>query len=228
MNEPFAFARLSEITSQDGAEGSTWLRIRRHFGIEAFGVNAYTAPEAGGRVIEDHDETGSSAGRHQELYFVVTGHARFTVGGEEIDAPSGTFVFVGHPETRRGAIAEEARTTVLVIGGKAGEPFEVSPWEAFADAWPHYQQKDYARAAEVLRAGVERFSDSASGLYNLACCESLLGEREAAIEHLGRAVEIDERFREYAQNDADLDAIRDDRRFPSAVAGQTPAAGESS
>ena len=216
-DRPWESAHLSEVGSQPGVEGSTWITIRRHFDVGAFGVNAYSAHEAGGRVIEDHNETGSGAGRHEELYLVTSGRARFTVGGEELDAPAGTLVFVRDPETQRGALAEEPGTTVLAVGGKRGEAYAISPWEEFAAAWPHYQEKDYAKAIEVFRRALEKYPDNASGLYNLACCESLVGEREAALEHLRRAIELNEDFREYAKTDTDFDAIRDDPTFPAAA-----------
>ena len=76
--------------------------VRLHFGINSFGINAYSAP-AGERVIEEHDELGHGAGRHEELYFVAAGHATFELGGEEVEAPAGTVVFVRDPAVRRGA-----------------------------------------------------------------------------------------------------------------------------
>ena len=49
-----------------------------------------------------------------------SGRATFTVNGDEIDAPAGTFVFVRDPAAKRTAIAEEAGTTVVIVGGKPG------------------------------------------------------------------------------------------------------------
>ena len=93
--------------------------VRRALGITAFGINGYTA-DAGERVIEEHDETGSGAGVHEELYLVIAGAATFELDGRETTAPAGTLVFVPDPKTRRGAIASEAGTTVVVIGGRPG------------------------------------------------------------------------------------------------------------
>ncbi|MBD0318672.1 MAG: hypothetical protein ICV71_09100, partial [Thermoleophilia bacterium] len=119
MSEPFSVARIDDVPTGPGAEGGTWYRIRLHFGISAFGVNGFRA-DAGGRVIEEHNEVGTSAGRHEELYVVLSGRARFSLAGEEVDAPVGTLVFVRDPETQRGAVAEENGTTVLVVGGRPG------------------------------------------------------------------------------------------------------------
>ena len=50
-------------------------------------------------------------------------------------------------------------------------------------------------------------------LFNLACCESLTGRTEDALDHLRAALELSDRFREYAAGDSDLDAIRDEPAF---------------
>jgi mannose-6-phosphate isomerase-like protein (cupin superfamily) len=106
-----------------------WRPIRIHFGISSFGVNAYTQPEKGRPVVIEHSESEESGTRHEELYYVASGHATFTVGGEEIDAPAGAFVYVPDPDAMRSAVAREAGTTVLCLGGTPGEAFAVSPWE---------------------------------------------------------------------------------------------------
>jgi hypothetical protein len=59
----------------------------------------------------------------------MSGHAVFTVDGEELDAPAGTLVFVRDPALIRSAIATADGTTILAIGGRTGVPFEVSRWE---------------------------------------------------------------------------------------------------
>jgi tetratricopeptide (TPR) repeat protein len=188
-----------------------WRPLRRTLGIEAFGINAYTA-NAGELVVEEHDETGAGAGHHEELYVVIAGRATFTVDGEELDALVGTCVFLDDPKERRGARAVEDGTIVLAIGGVRGEPFRVSPWEfAFAGV-PAYDAKRYEEAKALLVEGLELHPGNASLLYNLACMEALLGEKDAALEHLAEAVR-NPRVREWATTDSDLDSLRDDPRF---------------
>jgi len=216
VSAKYAAAHIAEIETVPAGEGGfATTPVRLHFGIESFGVNAYTAAEAGGEVIEEHDELGAGAGRHEELYFVATGRARFTVAGDDVDAPAGTFVFVADPAARRRARAEAPETTVLVVGGVVGEAFRPSPWEAWLAAFPHYRAKDWARAIEVMREAHERHGDNANVLYNLACVEALGGEGDAALEHLRRAVELEPRSRDWARSDPDLDPIRDHAGFPS-------------
>jgi tetratricopeptide (TPR) repeat protein len=209
---PFETARLDDLPRFKGEFDTIPVRIP--LGIDAFGVNAYGAREAGGRLIEEHDELGAGAGRHEELYVVLTGRAGFTVAGEEVDAPAGTLVFVRDPATRRAAVAREPDTTVLVVGGTAGKAFEPSPWEAWLEALPLYTAKDFAGAADVMARALERHPDNPNILYNLACCEALAGRADDALGHLSRAAELDARLREWARDDSDLDSIRGDPRFP--------------
>ncbi len=202
--------RIDEIPRRD-----SWIPVRDHFGIGAFGINAFRADEAGGSVISEHTELMA---KHEELYVVVAGHATFTIGGEEVDAPAGTLVFVSEPETRRKAVAREAGTTVLVVGGKPGEPFRVSPWEESwresGNAMALYREQRYAEAADVLREAVQRYPDVAGLYYNLACFDSMAGAgAEALAGALARSIELYPGFRDYAREDSDFDPVRDDPAF---------------
>ena len=123
---PYAVSLLTQVPTVPDDDPVEWKPIRHHFGIEAFGVNAFVASSEGELVIEDHDEVGPE---HEELYLVTAGHALFTVGDEEVDAPAGTLVFVRDPSTRRLATAREPGTTVLAVGGRPGAAFERSDWE---------------------------------------------------------------------------------------------------
>jgi tetratricopeptide (TPR) repeat protein len=220
----FRVTTLDDVPREEGADGADWLRLRKQLDVRAFGVNVYGA-KAGNRVIEEHDELGTAAGRHQELYVVLRGRARFELDGDIHEAPTGTTVFVRDPAVRRGAHAEEDGTLVLVVGGNPGHAYDVSVWEQAADAYPHWRNGDFAKAVEILRDVAERYPDKGLILYNLACAEALNGERDAALEHLARATALEERWREAARKDADFDAVKDDPRFELAVAGQTDAPG---
>jgi hypothetical protein len=84
----------------------TWLPLRRALGATAFGVGAFEGAEPGDIVVEPHDETSGGAAGHEEVYIVVSGRARFTGGGEELDAPAGTLTLVP-PGVHRVALAEQ-------------------------------------------------------------------------------------------------------------------------
>ena len=183
--------------------------------MRAFGVNAYWAEQAGDEVIEEHDELGSGAGGHEELYVLIGGAARFTVAGEEFDASPGTVVFIRDPAARRGAVATAPETTVLAVGGAPGEAYDVSPWEWVAEAIPAWRAGDYATARRTIEHGLREHPDNPSLLYDLACGEALDGATEAALEHLQRAVALKPELAKDAQQEEDFASIRSDPRFPS-------------
>jgi hypothetical protein len=195
------------------AAGVGYRLVRRELGITAFGINAFTA-NAGEHLIEEHDETGSGAGRHEELYVVIAGRARFTIDGDEHDAPAGTLVFLPDPESRRLAIALEDGTTAIAVGGAPGRPYEVSPWEVTFAAKPLADAGDPGAAADLLADELAAQPSNAHLLYNTACFEALAGRRDDAIAHLRAAVEVAPQTREWAATDEDFDSIRDDPEFP--------------
>ena len=217
MSDRYQVATLTEMELPPLPERPRWATVRYQLGINAFGINAWTADEAGREIIEEHDELGRRAGKHEELYLVVKGSATFTVDGETVDAPAGTFVFVRDPAAKRKAVAAEPETTVLVIGGRPREAFEPSQWERSAPALGFFATKEYDKAVEFLSKAREETPDDAGILFNLACAESLLGRTDDAIAHLGESVANDDSFREYAQNDSDFDPIREDARFKELV-----------
>lgn len=205
----YTVARLDEIDEiNDGRQ--PFRPIRHHFGITSFGVNAWTAASVGDRIINEHDE--SEPDSPEELYFVVRGNAAFELDGDRVAAPAGTFVFVP-AGLMRTAFAEEPETTVLALGGTPGQVYEPDGWELWAPLNPLYAAGDYAEAIDRGRELVAAHPQCAGLLYNLACCESLAGQSDEAIEHLGRSVDLSERSRAYAKDDSDLDPIRDQPRF---------------
>jgi len=202
-------ARLDEIEPR-GRD----IPVREHFGIHAFGANAYRASDEG-MLIGEHTETGSG---QEELYVVLEGHATFEIDGETFDAPAGTFVSV-RPESRRKATGDG---TILAIGAKPGEAYQGLDW---GGAWTFhhesmeaYRDKRYADATDAVRRGLEQFPDQPGLNYNYACFSSLAGEiDDETFSHLRRSVELYEPFRQQAREDEDLAPVRDDPRFEQAL-----------
>jgi len=111
-DEPkWTVARIDEIEPRE-----TWIPVREHLGIRAFGINAYRTRE-NGEIINDHTEADSG---QEELYVVLDGRASFELDGEEVDAPAGTLVFA-RPTSKRKASGD---ATVLVIGAAPGEAYQ--------------------------------------------------------------------------------------------------------
>jgi hypothetical protein len=117
------------VDGLDGPGASDWKPLRHHFGIRAFGFNAWVADHAGQELVEEHDEIAGNAGGHEEVYAIVRGRATFTVDGEQVEVPAGSIVHVADPKLVRSAVAGEAGTTVLCVGAEPGKAFEPSDWE---------------------------------------------------------------------------------------------------
>ncbi len=201
--------RLDEIEGIPVFGTLVWKPVRKTLGVTAFGINAYTAANAGDEVVEDHTEEQLG---HEEIYVVLAGHATFTVDGKEVEAPTGTLVYLDDVSERRSAIAREPGTTVLAIGGVPGK-HELSAWEYFFPALPSMREGDYDTARRILEAALEE-KDFPVVHYQLACVEALAGNRERAFAELDLAA-ADPRVLEWAKADEDLASIRDDPRFPS-------------
>jgi hypothetical protein len=117
-------AHVDEIASERWPH---WIPIRHHFGIQTFGVNAYRR-NAGERIVPEHDDSDTGA---PELYFVASGHATFTIAGEEVDAPAGTCIWLADADATRSAEALVDGTFVLAVGAAApGEAFSPDGWDS--------------------------------------------------------------------------------------------------
>jgi hypothetical protein len=211
---------LDELESIPGPGSLTWRPVRATLGIRAFGCNAYTAANTGDDVVEPHTEDPALA--HEELYFVASGRATFTIDGDEHDAPAGTYVFIPDPASQRHAVAAEPQTTVLSFGGPP--TFEPSAWEWAFRAAP-LMRTDPARAREILAEGLKAKPTAATLHYNLACLEAIEGNRDEALTALGQAFGVlrEEPRKELAasaRDDEDFASLRDDPDF-QALSGQS-------
>jgi tetratricopeptide (TPR) repeat protein len=204
---------VDELDRIELDDGFVWRPVRRRFGIRAFGVNAYTPREAGAQVIEEHTETTLG---HEEIYFVLRGRARFTLGGDEHELGPGQFVFVRDPSLRRGAVGLDAETVVLALGGKPGAAHEVSAWEAIFASVPAAGVEDWDEAIRIHEEALAEQGEHPALLYNLACMEALGGRHVDALLHLWRAVDLDPKWAERAAADPDFVAIRTEQGFPAA------------
>jgi tetratricopeptide (TPR) repeat protein len=193
------------------------VRVRRELGIESFHLAATRALD-GEELMAEHDEAGPATDGHEKAWIVLSGHAVFTVDGEEIEAPAGTVVHVPEIGVKRSAVAREPGTTILGIGARPGQPYRVTPGEAMTDFFPLHQDGKYEEAAKVSLQVLEDYPGNGLALFNLACCEALLGRNEEALTHLGSALEAAPTLRENAWTDTDLDGLRSDPRFDKLVA----------
>ena len=105
-------ARMRSIDLTTVALGPTefgrWAALNGPLGLGAFGVNVVEAePDSGVEIAHDETESGQ-----QELFVVISGRARFAVGGETFEAGPGTAIGIGDPGAHarlRGARGRDAR-----------------------------------------------------------------------------------------------------------------------
>lgn len=192
--------------------GVHWLPVRRPLGIRAFGMNAFAA-DTGEDVVEKHTEETLG---HEETYIVLRGRARFDLDGEQLELASGALVFVRDPSVRRSAVALEDGTMVLAVGGKSGEAYTPSAWEAYFAAERFRAGGDWDGMAADLQAALVEFPDNPGVLYALACATTLAGEHEKGLGYLERSIELDPSQAAWAQKDNDLASLRDLPGFPRA------------
>ena len=118
--------RLDEIprVRDVGPDEPDWHAIAHHFGLTAFGLNAFVAREADQELVGEHDETGSG---QEEVYVVTAGRALVTLDGAVSEVSAGTVIALPDPATKRLVVALEPGTTLFAIGAPARERFE-STW----------------------------------------------------------------------------------------------------
>jgi hypothetical protein len=169
---------------------------------------------------------------------------RYQTYGRIPDDGQGEHVFHFCPECGSTVFHTEAghpERLVVAVGSFADPSFpppqETSydarrhPWLALPDsikrdgrdAWRAaagdlYQEQRYAEAAAAGRELLEADPDEPVLHYNVACCESLCGHEAEAVEHLRRAIEAWDGFREMARGDSDFDPVRDRPAFVQLVA----------
>ncbi len=207
---------IDELDAIEMPEGFAWRPVRRRFGIRAFGTNAYT-PGSSGQVVEEHTEGQLE---HQEIYLVLRGRVRFTIGDDEHELGQGQLVFVRDPSLKRGGVALTDDAAVLAIGGKPGQAHEISAWEYVFAAMPHIDAGDLEEARAIMEQLIAENPDHWSVHYNAGCFEALAGDSDAALAHLRRAKELDSEGQsaQYFREDSDLDPLRDDPRFQELLA----------
>ncbi len=199
--------RIDEVEGLPVLGTLMWLPVRRPLGITAFGINAYTAANAADEVVEDHTELVD-----EEVYVVIRGHATFTIDGEEIDAPWGTIVFLDDLEQRRHAIAKEAGTTVLALGGRPGA-HRTSSWEYIFPSLPARNEGDWDTARTILEDALAEH-DIPAIRYHLACVEARAGNADRALELLRVACAARPDYVPLAAEVDDLASIKSEPRFP--------------
>ena len=202
-------ARLDDIERRDRD-----IPVREHFGIRAFGVNAYTARQgrhADRRARRDgrarRSCTSCSTGRRPSR-----STARRSTRPQEHSCSSGR-----SRSARRRATEPSSRSAPLLArrirrstGVTRGRSIETR-WSPTVTSAIPTQSKRFAGASSTCRI------TPASTTTTRASPRSRATPATTVFAHLRRAVELLPRFREDARRDDDFAAVRDDPRFEEAL-----------
>jgi mannose-6-phosphate isomerase-like protein (cupin superfamily) len=208
VSDGYTILSLDEVETAQH-RGKNLIPVRHTLGFRPAGVNAWRADE-GDELFPPHEEESGD----EELYVVVRGRARFTLGDEQADAPAGTLVFAP-PGLYRTATAEEDDTIVFVVGATVGTAFEADGWDSFAVADTRRREGRSEEAHAIMAQLIAERPDHWPTSYNAGCLEALAGDADEAFEHLRRAKALDRKGESaaYFREDSDLDSLRDDPRY---------------
>ena len=136
---------------------------------------------------------------------MLDGRARFTLDGEELDAPVGTFVRVDAAVHRR-AVAVRPGTSVLALGGPPS--FEPSASEWIERARPHIRSNP-----ALARQIVEELRSARPHSPGIRIAEALLavgaGDTALATRKLGEVLREEPDLRTALSHDPDLAPLLD-------------------
>lgn len=122
---PHILERWADAGARFKSENRKTHDVRGFLGVGSFGVNAFEAHE-GELLIVPHDELGEGE-QQEELYLVVEGRARFVCDGEPVELEPGEVLYA-RPGVMREAVALEAPTMLVIVGGRPGEAYSPPIW----------------------------------------------------------------------------------------------------
>ena len=190
-------SRSTSSTASRRRRGAPRRPVRRRLGITAFGTNAYTA-DAGNSVVEEHHEEERPRGA------VLRGERPRDVRPRRRgDRRSGRHVHprgAGH-EARRGRGGGRTRPSSR-SAAKPGEPHEIRRGRDLRRLRASTGASDTARRASAWRRVLAEHPDAWQGSLQRGLSRGARRRRDAAVEHLRRAIELDPKAREYAARTA--------------------------
>jgi mannose-6-phosphate isomerase-like protein (cupin superfamily) len=123
MFSPMADFSVKRIDDMQATFGGGFKKARAELGVKAFGMQVLDFPpdNSDGYPEHDHAQTGQ-----EEVYAVLRGTGRMSVGDEEVELAPDVIVRVGPQEKRKIASGPEG-LRILALGGTPGEAYEVNP-----------------------------------------------------------------------------------------------------
>jgi tetratricopeptide (TPR) repeat protein len=117
-------------------------------------------------------------------------------------------------KTRSKEQAEAAKLWAKVV---ELNPVEGRFWEQLARAY--YDSKDYKNSIAAYEKVLElRFGYPFTAVYNIACAQALMGDKEQALKSLEKSLDMGFRDLNLVRTDTDFDSIRNDPRYKKLAA----------
>ena len=103
-----------------------------------------------------------------------------------------------------------------------GRQFEEARVEAYTaaskEASKAYDDKEYAACIAGYQKAAEIYDGNESAAYNLACCQALAGEGDAALASLEKSVELGYTYVDHMREDEDLVSLAGSPQFEAVIA----------
>ncbi len=113
---------VKRIDDMEAGFGGGFVKVRAELGVTSFGVQLIRLPPN----YPDYPEHDHSEDGQEEVYLALDGSGQIDIEGERIDLGKDLFVRVA-PGTKRKVIPGAEGLTMLVVGGRPGAAYEISP-----------------------------------------------------------------------------------------------------
>ena len=112
---------IKRIDEMESVFRGAFKRARAELGVESFGMQVIDMPPNAHQYPEhDHAESGQ-----EEVFGVLAGSGKLTVGDEEVALEPDTWVRVG-PDERRKLYSGPDGLKVVALGGTPGKPYAIA------------------------------------------------------------------------------------------------------
>jgi len=114
----YTVKRLDEM---ERSFGGAFVKVRAELGVTSFGVQVIEIPPDVTQYPEhDHAESGQ-----EEVFGVIDGSGRITVGGEDVPLEKDVWIRVGAEEQRKIYSGPDG-LRLVALGGTPGKPYEIA------------------------------------------------------------------------------------------------------
>ena len=121
---------------------------------------------------------------------------------------------IGTAQRRAGRYAESIQALETAIGFDARNLLALNQL-----GLTYIAKTDYEKARSYYQKAVEIDPKYAPAWYNIACSHALEKNVEKAVENLGKAIGLDQSYRDKAKLDSDFDSIKNEKAFKDLING---------